>query len=51
MDKNLYEDEEIMDDMLFGNKIAILCGDLLLGKVLEVLAELQNSEVGFIIPN
>ena len=51
VDKNLYKDASTLDDLLFGNKIAVLCGDLLLGKVLTALAKLQNSEVRCLILN
>lgn len=40
-----YPDPAEMDDMVFGNKIALLSGDYLLGNSCAELASLRNQEV------
>jgi decaprenyl-diphosphate synthase subunit 2 len=44
-DPNTEQDARSMQDMNFGNKIALLGGDYLLGHCCSELANLRNSEV------
>lgn len=44
---NTQTDPAEMDDMVFGNKIALLSGDYLLGNSCAELSSLRNQEVGF----
>jgi len=46
-DPNMEQDNRMMQDMIFGNKIALLGGDYLLGHCCAELAQLRNSEVEF----
>jgi decaprenyl-diphosphate synthase subunit 2 len=42
---DMFPDARTMQDMTFGNKIALLSGDYLLGNSCAELASLRNSEV------
>lgn len=41
----LYSDPSVLNDMMFGNKIALLGGDYLLGNCCAELAALRNQDV------
>ena len=45
IERGVYPETAEMDDMSFGNKIALLSGDYLLSNSCSELAELRNQDV------
>lgn len=46
---DMYLDSSVLTDMAFGNKIALLSGDYLLGNSCAELAALRNQDVSILI--